>query len=120
MPANRLTLARLLADNRGLSSTEFGVIIALVALGSLQALTALGGKVESNLDTTAGAVSNNTKYANPLVGGNAVSPPNGGEPAISAGQEAPTSADEPPVASARMAPPKAYDEPAPVQMAPPE
>lgn len=119
MPANRLTLARLLADNRGLSSTEFGVIIALVALGSLQALSALGGKVESNLDTTAGAVSKNANFANPLVGGNPGTKPTGGDPSITTNQ--PNTADEPAVASARMAPPRAYDEPAPMmQSAPPE
>lgn len=117
MLANRITLARLLTDNRGLSSTEFGVIIALVALGSLQALSALGGKVESNLDSTATAVGNNAKFANPLVGPNKAVAPDGGEPSVSGAN----TADEPAVASARIAPPRAYDEPAPMmQSAPPE
>lgn len=40
------------ADEAGVSTTEFGIVIGLVALASVQALSLLGEEVEENLDNT--------------------------------------------------------------------
>lgn len=54
------------ADRRGVSSTELGVVLALVALGSLQALTSLGQEVEQDLDLAKTEVQGNRAYADPF------------------------------------------------------
>lgn len=49
-------LRKLGRDERGVSSTEFGIVIGLVALVSLQALSMLGEEVEQNFDNTGQSV----------------------------------------------------------------
>lgn len=49
-------LRRLRHDRAGVSSLELGIVASLLALAAMQALTALGGEVESDVNTTADAV----------------------------------------------------------------
>lgn len=62
-------LAELRADRRGLSSTELGIVLALIALGSVQALSLLGKEVEEDLDTTKAEVAKNRANADPFARG---------------------------------------------------
>lgn len=48
----RNVVTRLAADEAGLSTMEYGMILALVALGSIPALSALGGSSKQNLEQT--------------------------------------------------------------------
>lgn len=57
----------LVADRRGVSSTELGVVLALVTLGSLQALSSLGQEVEQDLDLAKTEVEGNRAYADPFA-----------------------------------------------------
>lgn len=58
---------RLGQDRRGLSSTELGVVLALIALGSVQALSMLGKQVEGDLDTATSKVADNRPNADPFA-----------------------------------------------------
>lgn len=64
-------LRQIVRDRRGVSSTELGVVLALVALGSLQALTSLGQEVEQDLDLARTEVADNRAYADPFGRGRA-------------------------------------------------
>lgn len=60
-------LGKLGADSRGVSSTELGVVLALVALGSIQALSSLGQEVEQDLDLAKTEVERNRSRADPFA-----------------------------------------------------
>ena len=47
----QLWLGRLLSADRGQGLTEYALILALIAIVAIAALTLLGGKVSSVLDT---------------------------------------------------------------------
>lgn len=51
-----LVLRRLRHDRAGVSSLELGIVASLLALAAMQALTTLGGEVESDVNSTAAAV----------------------------------------------------------------
>lgn len=67
MPTIWGPLRRLGADRRGVSSTELGVVLALVALGSIQALSSLGQEVEQDLDLAKTEVERNRPRADPFA-----------------------------------------------------
>lgn len=50
------TLRRLRRDSAGVSSLELGIVMSLMALAALQSLTALGGEVETDVNTASAAV----------------------------------------------------------------
>lgn len=66
------SLRKLAADRRGVSSTELGVVLALVALGSIQALSSLGQEVEQDLDLAKAEVERNRSRADPFARGVAI------------------------------------------------
>jgi pilus assembly protein Flp/PilA len=47
----QLRLGRFLSEDRGQGLTEYALILALIAVVAIAALTLLGGKVSSVLDT---------------------------------------------------------------------
>ena len=47
----QLRLGRFLSEDRGQGLTEYALILALIAIVAIAALTLLGGKVSSVLDT---------------------------------------------------------------------
>lgn len=108
-------LRRLRHDRAGVSSLELGIVASLLALAAMQALTALGGEVESDVNTTADAVAEKrSERADPFAKaakGHALNGDSGSQNST----EEPT---EPPVAAADV-----YTDhptqPPPVMMAPP-
>lgn len=84
-------------DRAGVTSTEFGIVIGLVGLASLQALTMLGEEVEQNFDETGQTVAQS--QADPFARGRGARiDPN--DSAIAGIQVAP---NEPATAGARAA-----------------
>jgi Flp pilus assembly pilin Flp len=85
-------------DRAGVTSTEFGIVIGLIGLASLQALTMLGEEVEQNFDETGQTVAQS--QADPFARGRSARiDPN--EPATAGAQVAP---NEPATAGAQVAP----------------
>ncbi|MDP3908172.1 hypothetical protein [Novosphingobium sp.] len=61
-------LGRLRDDCAGVSSVELGIVISLVGLAALQALTSLGGEVESDVGAaTAVVVDKRAERADPFA-----------------------------------------------------
>lgn len=97
-------IASLKGDRRGVSTTEFGVLVAVFALASLQVLSSIGGEVEQNFDQTSTKVGDNRTNADPFAKASAGQGSSGY-------QDAGTGADpyEPPVAASP--PMDAYEPP---------
>lgn len=66
-----IIMRKLLGDRAGVSSTEFGIIVAVIGLASLQALTMLGEEVEQNFDETGQTVAQS--QADPFAKGRGAS-----------------------------------------------
>lgn len=114
-------IASLRSDSRGVSTTEFGILIGVFALASLQVLSSIGGEVEQNLDHTSTQVGANRTNADPFAKAGAsqantgYQDPGAGtdpfEPAVSG--SAPADAYEPPVAAASIEPDSIQPDPVP-------
>ena len=98
-------LQRLLRDEQGLSTIEYGILASLIALAAMQALGGLGGENAKSFDAAGDKLAeqrtqqtNNDTQSNPdepAVAGDAPLDPNANN----------STPDEPPVAAA-MAPPE--------------
>lgn len=62
-------LREIVSDRRGVSSTELGIVLGLVALGSVQAMSSLGQEVEEDLDLAKTEVAANRSNADPFAPG---------------------------------------------------
>lgn len=62
------TFSRLLADRSGVSTLQYGVILGLVALGSISALKSVGGETKQDLGAVTSKVSANQVNADPFAG----------------------------------------------------
>lgn len=90
-------LHRLRHDRAGVSSLELGIVASLLALAAIQALTALGGEVESDVNTAADIVAEKrSERADPFAKA-AKGQTLNGDSGSQTGTEEPT---EPPVAAA--------------------
>jgi pilus assembly protein Flp/PilA len=52
----KLAIARLMENDEGQGLTEYALILALIAIVAIAALTLLGGKVTSALNTVANSI----------------------------------------------------------------
>ncbi|WP_296678819.1 Flp family type IVb pilin [Novosphingobium sp.] len=54
----KLMLQNLARDERGATAIEYGLIVALIAIGAVAAMSKLGGSSKGGLQATADAISN--------------------------------------------------------------
>ncbi len=109
------TLLRLRHDSAGVSTVELGIVVSLMALAAMQSLSALGGEVESNVNTTAAVVAEKrSERADPFAKA-AKNDLLNGETGQQTGTEEPV---EPPVAASQVYT-TSPTEPPPMMMAPP-
>lgn len=96
----------------GVSTTEFGIVIGLVALASLQALTLLGDEVEQNIDTSRQTVAESEAdpFARARASRNEATDPN--EPGTAGARMAPSDSGSETI-SAPMEPVQANSPPMP-------
>ena len=65
----RSPVRRLVADQSGVSTIQYGVVLALIALGSISALQSLGGEAKKSINNTGAKVAANRPNADPFAGG---------------------------------------------------
>lgn len=109
------TMRRLRRDSAGVSSLELGIVVSLMALAALQSLTALGGEVESDVNTSATVVAEKrSERADPFAKA-AKNDVLNGEGGLQAGTEEPVE----PAPAASQVYTTNPTQPPPVMMAPP-
>lgn len=64
----KATIARLLTDRSGVSTLQYGVILGLVALGSISALKSIGGETKKDFGAVSSNVAANKANADPFAG----------------------------------------------------